>query len=90
MFSPDMADFCTSSKPDCPVLEGQSGGGQLVFGHLHGGRHTSHHRGYVDDRHSRSANHGTKMLIFDCILNLLLNLLFPLEGCVRLCSCVDL
>ena len=63
MSSPDMADFCTSSKPDRPVPEGQPGGSQLVFGRLHGGRHTSHHRGHVDDRYSRSANHGTTLPI---------------------------
>lgn len=86
-----MADFCTSSKPDRPVPEGQSGGSQLVFGRLHGGRHTSHHRGHVDDRYSWSANHGATTLIFDWC-SLVYKLFFqefpvylnlPLEGCVR-------
>lgn len=62
VFFPDMADLCPSSKPDGPVPEGQPGGGQLVLAGLHGGRHPSHHRGHVDDRHSRSASHGTTTL----------------------------
>lgn len=61
MFLPDMADFCSSSKPDRPVPEGQSGGRQLVFGGLHGGRHPSHRRGHVDDRYSGPENHGTTL-----------------------------
>lgn len=56
----DLADLRARRRPDGPVPGGQSGGGQLVLGGLHGGRHPDDHRGHVDDRHPRAAGHGTR------------------------------
>lgn len=58
---PDMADFCTSSRPVCPISGGQSGTNQLVVNGLHGGDHTAHLWDHMDDGHPRASDHGTKL-----------------------------
>lgn len=58
-----MADFCTSSRPVCPVSEGHSGGNQLVVAGLHGGGHTAQLWDHVDAGHPRASDHGTNLTL---------------------------